>query len=614
MAVLVYLSQRCGEVVGKEELLREVWSGAHIEDVAVARSISELRRALGDDAANPRFIETIPKRGYRLIAPVQVAPSSARDAAAVDAAPGASSQRHRTRRPRLLIACSVFLLLGGVAALLHWRQRPAATVTARPITSVAVLPLRNLSGDPEQQFFADGMTEALTSDLAQIRAVRVVSGASRQRLAGSPLPEVASGLDVDGLVDGAISRSGDSLRLTIRLVERNGTVRWSRSYTAQMSDVFALQGDVAREVADEIRVTVEPRVAARLEHRRPVDSEAYVAYLQARQAWLSRTAEGFTLARRHFATALSEDPDFAPAHAGLAICRGLEANRLLVPAAEAYAEARREAERALALDPDLAEAHAALALVHGSYDGDLETSHRELRRAIELEPSNANYRMWMGQGLVMEADLVGAIRELEAALRLDPLFTVALNTLAELLRFAGHSERALRVKSARQALKSESAGDREHFEALVLATEGNDAAAIEAFARALQAGNEHTAATLLREDFARHGLATAVRNQEHRKLARLRSRQERGEYVSILELALTHVNAGDVDDSLDLLERARQEGAPDIREYLAHIAFDPYPILGPLRTDPRFDQLLAASGLPAMSSFRAAVERARETE
>ena len=222
--------------------------------------------------------------------------------------------------------------------------------------------------------------------------------------------------------------------------------------------------------------------------------------------------------------------------------------------------------------------------------------------------------MWMGQSLVIEADLAGGIRELETALRLDPLFTVALNTLSELLRFAGLGERALRMKSARDALfkPMDATADRVYFEGLVRATEGDDQAAIEAFGRALEIDNDRAAAALMRSDYARHGLATAVRKQEQRNLARLRSRQERGEYVSTLELALAHVSAGEVEDSLAWLERARQEGAPDFQEYFAHIAFDPFPLLGPLRADPRFDQLLKASGMPAMRTFRAAAERARQ--
>ncbi|HEX2464441.1 MAG TPA: winged helix-turn-helix domain-containing protein [Thermoanaerobaculia bacterium] len=225
MSLLAYLAERGGEVVGKEELLREVWSGAFVEDVAVARSISALRHALGDDAASPRFIETIPKRGYRLIAPVEPAPAVVAPVAAVptEVAP-VDRRRFIAGRQRLLVASALLLLLGaGAAALLHWRHRPVATDVAHPMTSVAVLPLRNLSGDPEQQFIADGMTEALTADLSQIRALRVVSSASLRRLAGSPAREAASGLDVDGLIDGAVSRSGDSLRLTILLIERNGS-------------------------------------------------------------------------------------------------------------------------------------------------------------------------------------------------------------------------------------------------------------------------------------------------------------------------------------------------------------------------------------------------------
>jgi tetratricopeptide (TPR) repeat protein len=185
--------------------------------------------------------------------------------------------------------------------------------------------------------------------------------------------------------------------------------------------------------------------------------------------------------------------------------------------------------------------------------------------------------------------------------------------LSEFLRFAGDNERALRTKNARAALKApEVEADRVYFEGLVRATEGDDRAAIEAFARALETADDTAAATVMREDYARSGLAAAIRNQEQRNLALLRARQERGEFVSTLELALAHVKTGDVENSLAWLDRAREEGAPAIHEYLAHIAFDPFPVLAPLREDPRFDRLLAAAGLPPMRTFRAAADRARQ--
>ncbi len=599
MSVLVYLAENAGRVVGKDELLREVWQGTFVEEIAVARSVSDLRRALGDDTQHPTFIETIPKRGYRLLAPV-TAPSP--DHVSTPA------PEHVRRRFALALSAILIACAGAVLVILLRREAPRVGETAPRIRSLAVIPLRTLSNRSEEKYFADGMTDALTSDLAQIHALRVVSGASllRQNDRKATVGEIVRKLSVDALLEGSVMRSGDDVRLTLSLVEPGGSVRWSRTYLRPLRDVFSLQGDVARDVADNVQALVEPRVAARLARSRPVDTEAYIDYLKGRAAWQTRDRAGFALARQLLTKAIARDPDFAPAHASLAISRVLEANHSLASPEEAFGQAKREAIRAIALDPRLAEAHAALAGVLGSFEWDVDGANREARLMVDLEPSNATYRMWNAQALTVSGRLEDAIAEADAALKLDPLSAWVQSCFAELLRFAGDDDRALRLWDAAAALSPPKRLEARYFEGLILATEGKEKEAIDAFAR-----SHPEDAKMLFADFASAGFDEAMRRKQQRELDRIFAAGGRNDRSQTAVIAQYYVLAGNLNEAIRWLERARKERSADLPSTLASIAFDPWPLAQPVKDDPRFDRLLQQVGSPPMQAYRDAAKRTR---
>ena len=265
------------------------------------------------------------------------------------------------------------------------------------IRSLAVLPLANRSGDPTQEFFADGMTDALIADLAQIGALRVISRTSAMRFKGSdrPLPEIARELRVDGVVEGSALLAGGRVRITVQLIEAaSDRSLWARSYERELTDILSLQSEVARAIADEVRVQVTPEERTRLEPKGPVNPAAHVAYLQGRFLWNRWTTEAFQQSLVRYREALAADPGYALAWAGLADSYATLGNTNAMPPAEAYAQARQAAERGLALDPSLAELHASLAYVHRFHDWDWARAERGFLRALELNPGYATDRRW----------------------------------------------------------------------------------------------------------------------------------------------------------------------------------------------------------------------------
>src|SRR5262245_36085711 len=295
-AVMARLIAHGGEPVTKESLFASVWPDTAVSDDALTTCIAELRRALADDARQPRFIETRHRRGYRFAAPLSpveevAAPTVEPPAAVAVPAPApAAPTSGRQRRSKWILGAAA----GALAALLIARA-PALWNSAGarvPIRSLAVLPLANLTGDPAQDYFSDGMTEALITNLASLPALRVISRQSVMRYKGStkPLPEIARELGVEGVVEGSVVRSGGRVRVTAQLIHApTDRHRWARTYERRMEDVLALQGELARAIAEAVRVTVGTKEGRRFDVQRPVKPEAYEAYLLGRHHWNQRT-------------------------------------------------------------------------------------------------------------------------------------------------------------------------------------------------------------------------------------------------------------------------------------------------------------------------------------
>ena len=369
LQILQILLQRPGEIVSREELQQKVWTSDTFVDFdhGINNAIKRLREALGDTADTPRFVETLPRRGYRFIGKIE------------------------QETPRF-----------------H---------------SLAVLPLENLSRDPEQEYFADGLTEALITTLAKIGELRVVSRTSSMLYKGvrKPLREIARELEVDTIVEGTVLRAGDRVRITAQLIDPvKETHLWAESYDRHLRDILDLQADLARAIAHEIEVKVTPQEQAQLAQVHPVDPGAYEAYLRGRFQWIKRTRDGHVQACQYFQQAIAKDPSCAPAYAGLADALSIMNLWGLIPPAEGCAKARGLALKALDIDHSLSEAHTSFAWAALHSDYDFATAEKEFERAIELNPRNATAHHWFGMSLGMMGRYEEGYAELKRAIRLDP--------------------------------------------------------------------------------------------------------------------------------------------------------------------------------------------------
>ena len=418
--LLVALLKRPGEVVTREELRERLWpDGTFVDfDHNLSSAVNKLRTALDDSAQHPRYIETVGRRGYRFLYPISVtAPSSE------SLTPASEVPRSRWLLPVLL---SLSLLVSAVAVLLAvGRNIPSPTGDPPTVRSIAVLPLRNLSSDAEQEYFSEGLTDELIARLAAVEGLRVISRTSSIRYKDSrkPLPVIAKELNVDAVLEGSVLRAEGKVRITAQLVD-GATDRhvWARSYERDHRDILDLQNDVARDIAESVRIKVGP--AVRPARARPLNPEAHQAYLLARYRWYTRLDYELLRAIGDFQRAISLDPGYALAHAGLADVYLVLPFLTATTQEEAYPKAKQAAEQALALDPSLAEAHNSGAYVKMYLNWDFAAAEQGFRRAIELKPGYATAHQWYSELLAFLGRHAEAIAEIRKALELDPLSAV----------------------------------------------------------------------------------------------------------------------------------------------------------------------------------------------
>lgn len=465
MKLLQILLEHPGEVVSREELRNRLWTNESFGDFdqVVNIAIGKLRGALGDSADDPRYIETLPKRGYRFIAEVSVVNSDGHSGGprsvaaehsaptleegdtygalrqlALQAAPEAIAPKRpwwSARRITLAAALVVGLSIVAIFLTLSWVRRPTA------IRSLAVLPLDNFSGDASQDYFADGMTDELITDLAQIRALRVVSRTSVMMYKGTrkPLPQIARELNVDAVVEGSVFRSGDQVRITAQLIQVPADKHlWAQSYQGYVRDTLTVQNQAARAIAEAIRIEVTPREQAALKTAKIIDPEAYEAYLKGRYEWNRRTADGLKNAVDYFNQAIAKDPSYAAAYSGLADTYALlgDWQYTVMPAKEAMPRALRAARKAVELDDSLGEAHASLAFCLEGFEWDFAAADTEFKRSVELSPGYATAHHWYAWHLSLMGRNKEAIAEMGKAVNLDPVSPVVNADLAELLLIA----------------------------------------------------------------------------------------------------------------------------------------------------------------------------------
>lgn len=434
--LLAALAQRPGELVDREEIRQRLWAeDTFVEfDDSVNHAIRKVREALGDSATRPRFVETVPRQGYRFIAPVrplkgQAEPDAVRWPEGPLACPGVAAVEAKMpslqkfvnrlcRMPWIAWLVGTTLVLGATALYLE-RIRP----TVPQINSLAVLPLENLSGDPAQEYFSDGVTEAIITDLGQIKGIRVISRTSVMpfKRANKVLPQIARDLNVDALVEGGIVRSGGRVRITAQLVAANPERHiWADSFERDAGDIIGLQREIAQGVAREIRATLSVP-PSRMQTKSSVNPQAYELYLRGREHLNYFYSTEFPQAVEFLNRAIALDPNYAPAYASVAMAYTQMGFLTLLPRDEASKKAKEAAARALVLDDGLAEAHTAMAYAKFLFDWDWLGPDSEFRRSLDLNPNSADAHSLYSLYLTFSGRFDDAIRENQHAIRLDPL-------------------------------------------------------------------------------------------------------------------------------------------------------------------------------------------------
>jgi TolB-like protein/DNA-binding winged helix-turn-helix (wHTH) protein/Tfp pilus assembly protein PilF len=622
MDVLVCLARRPGAVVSKEELVREVWQGRFVSDDVVWRSIRELRRVLGDDARSSSFIQTVARRGYRLLAPIAPAdpgpalPPQPLPPAAAEAPRAGSLQRRIPRLVRVALGLlTAATALAWVASPMGprwataWRTPRAAQregvelrgagvrVGAPSRVHLAVLPFLNLSGDPGQDYWADGLTEELISRLGSLRPDRlaVVGRTSSMAFKGraADLREIGRQLGADYLLEGGVRREGEKVRVTSRLVEaEDGTVIWNAEQDLNLWGGLHLQSAVAARVADALAVRLLPAARRRLAQGAAPNPPAHDAYLRGRYLLNKGTPDGIRRAIAAFTQAIAaapRSPASAPAYASLAECHHLLALFGLAAPGEAYPPAAAAAERAVALDGDLAEGHAILGSILFRYRWQWQAAEAELRRALELNASSAPAHhdyAWLLLALDRGDE---ALAEMRRAKELEPLSWRATADIGWVEYRARRYAEAVADMRRMLELEPGSIAARECLERALVHL-GRDAEAL-----------AETRQTLARQDasispaeiaaLTAGDPASAGRRIAAWRLARLRA-QARERYVSPYAMALEANAAGDRASAFAYLDAAVASRDPSV------VGLGVDPELDGLRPDPRFCPLLTRLGLP----------------
>jgi TolB-like protein/DNA-binding winged helix-turn-helix (wHTH) protein/Flp pilus assembly protein TadD len=607
LRLLEMLLERPGEVVTREELQKRLWPADTFVDFdhGLNKAINKIREALGDSAESPRFVETVSRRGYRFLAEVKDADAAPvrkpelatlrqPEAEGLDHPPPpdkVGEVRNLSRSRAWKIAVLLLFLIAAAFAFrkLHFWSRPSST-----IRSLAVLPFESLSNDPSQDYFADGMTDELISNLGQISALRVISRTSvmSYKHARKPLPQIAQELNVDAVVEGTVLRSGNDVRITAQLIEASADKHlWSQSYEGELRNTLALQNEVARAIADQIRINVNPQEQTALKKMRVVNPQAFESYLKGRYFWNKRTAEGLNVALAYFNQAIEEDSTFAQAYSGLSDTYSLlgDWQYAVMTTREALPRAKAAAIKALELDSALGEAHNSLAFCLDGFDWDFDAAGKEFRRAIELNPSYATAHHWHAWHLGLLGKYHDAVAEMKRAKNLDPLSLIINSDLAELLLLMHSYDESIQQSQKTIEMDANFALAHNQLGQAYLQKQMYGPAIAELEKSVQLSGSCSGCIANLARAYAESG----KRSEAQKLLSDLKKRSNPSASMAS-EIATIYAALGDKDQAINWLEKGYKE------------RFNPGVLLRPgfdsLRSDPRFVDIARRMGLPSLSS------------
>jgi TolB-like protein/DNA-binding winged helix-turn-helix (wHTH) protein/Tfp pilus assembly protein PilF len=597
--VLIVLLERPGELVTREELKKRLWSSDTFVDFdhSLNKAVNRLRETLSDSPETPKYIETLPRRGYRFIATVvleardvversqstavSIANANQED---VSSTPKASRDQFRAQAAKkwwLWLIAAGALVAGAIPWAFHSSPKIDGAVTIR---SLAVLPLENISGNPSQDYFADGMTDELITQFAQIRSLRVVSRTSVMQYKGihKPLPQIAHELNVDAIVEGTVLTWGDQVRITAQLIEGPAEKHlWAQSYRGNVQDVLGLQNQIASAIGRQIQSALSAPQQLRMGVEQPVNPEAYESYLRGEYLLNRLNPESVRAATNYFQKSIDLDPAYAPAYAKLAGCYQILGNMGILPARETHLKAQSLIAKALVLDPQFAAAHAVRGWGLQEYDFDFVRAGAEFKRAVELNPNGVEGHHGLATYYAATGAMHESVLEMQQARQLDPLSTILNDDLCRMLYFARRYDEALAQCQANLDLNPNSA--REYWMVGdVYAAKRMNSEAISAFLKALQVLNAParmvTATKSGAEKSGIEGYWKALVHFAPENVAKGN--------LTDFDAAVAYSYAGETDEAITWLEKAVEGHNFGV----AYLGVDP--VFDRLRSEPRFAALL----------------------
>ena len=608
--VLKILVEHAGDIVTRDELHQRLWSAETFVDFeqGLNTSMKVLRGVLNDSANEPRYIETVPKVGYRMIVTVETEqPPHAIDAgtapqAAVegnftgkDVSPEHTSGALHGRRWAALLVASI-VLIGALAGYLRWSRARDRPQPATGRLMLAVLPFENLTGDAGQDYFSDGLTEEMIVQLGRVDpdhlGVIARTSVMHYKHGDKPLDQIGRELGVQYVLEGSVRRDSDRVRITAQLIQvKDQTHLWSRQYDRELSHLLTLQGEIAQETAGEIQRTLgndHKQAIVDVAHHPALSPDAYQAYdlyLRGRYFWNRRTRQDFQLAIDYFQQAIAKDPNYAPAYSGLADSYGLMSGYdTSLPASEVMPKARAAALKAVQLDGGLAEAHTSLAVIAQDYDWDWQTAENEYRRAIQLDANYATAHQWYAEFLGFEGRFDEAFAEMGRARQLDPLSLIVASDNGVILFYSRQYDAA--IEQFRSVLSMDPNFRRAHMVVYAYVQKGMFADAIANVEkwRPIDDVGWHWALTAyIYGRSADHAQARRALEQ----LEQLNTRRQ----VDPSTLVAAYIGVGNKDEAFAWLQKAYLERSFSLT------ALKVDPLYDPLRSDPRFQALLRSVGL-----------------
>lgn len=585
--VLNILVSRAGEVVTRTELAEQVWGAETYVDFehGLNFAIRQIRSVLEDSADHPRFLETIPKRGYRFIAPVNDSPPLKLGPVESSAVP---QRPYRNPFLQYILALVTIVVVGAATFLaVYWFRAHRATAgpgTSLPIRSLAVLPLHNLSNDPEQEYFSDGMTDELITELVKLGKLKVISHTSVERYKGTkqPVADIARELGVDAVIEGSVLRSGDRVRITAQLIDvRTDQHLWAENYERDFKNIVALQGEVADRIAREIGINLTADERARLAKSRTLNPAAHEALLKGDFYWNRLTCNGFEKALSFYQEAAARDPKFADAYAGIADSYFDLADWRCRPLEETFRKAKAAALHTVELDPDSAEGHGSLGELAFYHDWDWKVAEQEFSTAIKLDPSIAGTHSSYAIFLVSVGRKDDALSEMKKSLELDPVSEISNITSIYVLYLAHQYDDG--IAQAKKALELyPNSGATYYWLAQCLEKRSMPAEAVEAYLKS-KSGLPAEAAGL-RSAYEAKGLLGYWQKE-------FQNRKDFKMHMDPVLEAMYYGHTGETEKTIQALNRAYQQHCDGLQFLKVE------PVYDSVRDDPRYRQLLARLAL-----------------